>query len=46
VPGLGPKKKKALLAEFKSLEQIKSLSDEELARRIGRRPAHLLKEKL
>jgi len=46
VPGLGPKKKKALLAEFKSLEQIKSLSDEELARRIGRRPARSLKEKL
>jgi excinuclease ABC subunit C len=46
VPGLGPKKRKALLAEFKSLEQIKSLNDEELARRIGRGPARFLKEKL
>jgi excinuclease ABC subunit C len=46
VPGLGPKKKKALLAEFKSLEKVKSLSDEELARRIGRRVARSLREKL
>ena len=46
VPGLGPKKKKALLAEFKSLEQIRRLSEEELTRRIGRRAARSLKEKL
>ncbi len=46
VPGLGPKKKKALLAEFKSLEQIRRLSEEELTRRIGRLAARSLKEKL
>jgi excinuclease ABC subunit C len=46
VPGLGPRKKKALLVEFKSLEQIMRLSEEELARRIGRRAARSLKEKL
>jgi len=46
VPGLGPMKKKALLAEFKSLEQIRRLREEELTRRIGRRAARSLKEKL
>jgi excinuclease ABC subunit C len=46
VPGLGPRKKKALLAEFKSLERIMRLSEEELARRVGRRAARSLKEKL
>ncbi len=46
VPGLGPRKKKALLTEFKSLEQIMRLREEELARRIGRRAARSLKEKL
>ena len=45
VPGLGPKKRTALLSEFKSLEQIQGLSDEELARRIGRRAAQGLKKK-
>ncbi len=46
VPGLGPVKKRALLSEFKSLEQIRGLSDEELARRLGRRAAQALKKKL
>ncbi|MBM3297255.1 MAG: excinuclease ABC subunit UvrC [Candidatus Aminicenantes bacterium] len=45
VAGLGPKKKLALLEEFKSPERIKRLTEEELARHVGIRAARALKEK-
>lgn len=45
VAGLGPKKKRALLEEFKSPERIKRLTEEEIARHVGIRAARALKEK-
>jgi len=46
VPGLGPKKKNALLAEFKSVERIRNLPETELARLVGRRAARSLRQKI
>ena len=46
VPGLGPKKRAALLAKYRGLEAIRATSVEELAAVIGRKPAIAVLEKL
>jgi excinuclease ABC subunit C len=46
IPGLGPKKKTALLTRFKSLEEMKSAPVEGLATVVGWKLAEALREKL
>jgi excinuclease ABC subunit C len=46
IPGLGPKKKAALLTRFGGLEEVRSAPADELAALIGKKPAAALLEKL
>ncbi len=46
VPGLGPKKKAALLAKYGGIDEIRSASLGDLAALIGERPARALLERL
>lgn len=46
IPGLGEKRKARLLAKYKSIEEIKKASLEELAKIIGRKAALELKDRL
>lgn len=46
IPGLGEKRKSRLLAEYKSLPEIKKASAEDLAKVIGSRAAHALQKKM
>lgn len=45
VPGLGPRRKRALLTEFGNVGVIRNLTEVELARRIGAGAARALREK-
>jgi excinuclease ABC subunit C len=44
IPGLGEKRKKALLAHYRSIEEIRRAPQEELAAVVGRRTAKSIKE--
>jgi excinuclease ABC subunit C len=46
IPGLGPKKKSALLSKYRSLEEIRAATAEELAHVVGKKLAHTVLEKL
>lgn len=46
IEGIGPKRKTALLTKYKSVEEIKKASKEELSRIIGRKAAQSLVDKL
>jgi excinuclease ABC subunit C len=46
IPGIGPKRKTALLAKYKSLEAIRKANQEELAQMIGPKAAKELKVRL
>ncbi len=46
IPGLGPKKKAALLARFGGIDEIRSAKSEDLAKVVGDKPAAALLEKL
>lgn len=44
IPGIGDKRKQALLSRYKSLEEIKKASMEELAKTVGKKAAQELKK--
>ncbi|MBQ4251886.1 MAG: hypothetical protein II704_02445 [Erysipelotrichaceae bacterium] len=44
VPGIGEKRKKALMRKFGSLDRIEDASEEELAEVVGKKQAAILKE--
>lgn len=46
IPGLGPKKKAALLAKFGGIDAIRAAPVEDLAGLVGEKPAQALREKL
>jgi excinuclease ABC subunit C len=46
IPGLGPKKRATLLARYKSLDEIRGASEEDLAAMVGAKPARAVLDRL